>query len=32
MSVYYKCITFAGGMLSKYADKNKWPEEDEAFI
>ena len=29
--VVSKKPTLAGGMLSKYADKNKWPEEDEAF-
>ena len=29
--VVSKKPTLAGGMLSKYADKTKWPEEDKAF-
>ena len=29
--VVSKKPTHTGGMLSKYADKNKWVEEDEAF-
>lgn len=30
--VVSKKPTLAGGMLLKYADKNKWTEEDEAFV